>query len=42
MSVGSLMGGAPLGSVPVAPIHSFFVEHCVGGLTAGAVGLTRS
>jgi multiple sugar transport system permease protein len=34
---GSLMAGALLGSVPVALIYSFFVEHYVGGLTAGAV-----
>jgi multiple sugar transport system permease protein len=34
---GSLMGGALLGSVPVALIYSFFVEHYVAGLTAGAV-----
>jgi multiple sugar transport system permease protein len=34
---GSLMAGALLGSVPVAIIYSFFVEHYVAGLTAGAV-----
>jgi len=34
---GSLMAGALLGSVPVAAIYSFFVEHYVAGLTAGAV-----
>jgi len=34
---GSLMAGALLGSVPVAMIYSFFVEHYVAGLTAGAV-----
>ena len=34
---GSLMAGALLGSVPVAVIYSFFVEHYVAGLTAGAV-----
>jgi len=34
---GSLMAGALLGSVPVALIYSFFVEHYVAGLTAGAV-----
>lgn len=34
---GSLMGGALLGSVPVAVIYSFFVDHYVAGLTAGAV-----
>ena len=34
---GSLMASAVLGSVPVAVIYSFFVEHYVNGLTAGAV-----
>jgi len=34
---GELMAGALLGSVPVAIIYSFFVEHYVAGLTAGAV-----
>jgi multiple sugar transport system permease protein len=34
---GSLMGGALLGSIPVAIIYSFFAEHYVAGLTAGAV-----
>ena len=34
---GSLMAGALLGSVPVAVIYSFFVEHYVAGLTSGAV-----
>ncbi len=34
---GSLMAGALLGSVPVALAYSFFVEHYVAGLTAGAV-----
>lgn len=34
---GSLMASAVLGSVPVAIIYSFFVEHYVSGLTAGAV-----
>ena len=34
---GSLMGGALLGSVPVAIIYAFFVENYVSGLTAGAV-----
>ena len=34
---GSLMAGALLGSVPVALIYSFFVDHYVAGLTAGAV-----
>jgi multiple sugar transport system permease protein len=31
------MAGALLGSVPVALIHSFFVQYYVAGLTAGAV-----
>jgi len=31
------MGGALLGSVPVAIIYAFFVENYVSGLTAGAV-----
>ena len=30
---GPLMAGALLGSVPVALIYSFFVEHYVAGLT---------
>jgi multiple sugar transport system permease protein len=34
---GSLMAGALLGSIPVAIIYSFFVEHYVAGLTAGGV-----
>jgi multiple sugar transport system permease protein len=34
---GQLMAAALLGSVPVAVIYSFFVEHYVAGLTAGAV-----
>ncbi len=34
---GSLMAGGLLGSVPVAIFYSFFVEHYVAGLTAGAV-----
>jgi len=34
---GSLMASAVLGSVPVAVIYSFFVEHYVNGLAAGAV-----
>lgn len=34
---GSLMASAVLGSVPVAIIYSFFVEHYVAGMTAGAV-----
>jgi multiple sugar transport system permease protein len=34
---GQLMAAALLGSIPVAVIYSFFVEHYVAGLTAGAV-----
>jgi ABC-type glycerol-3-phosphate transport system permease component len=34
---GTLMAGALLGSIPVAVVYSFFVEHYVAGLTAGAV-----
>ncbi|MHB1133306.1 MAG: carbohydrate ABC transporter permease [Chloroflexota bacterium] len=34
---GSLMAAAVLGSVPVAFIYSFFVDHYVAGMTAGAV-----
>jgi multiple sugar transport system permease protein len=35
------MTAALLGSIPVAIIHSFFVEHDVAGLTAGGgQGLT--
>ncbi|GAC1432485.1 MAG: carbohydrate ABC transporter permease [Candidatus Velthaea sp.] len=34
---GELMAGALLGSVPVAILYSFFVDHFVSGLTAGAV-----
>jgi multiple sugar transport system permease protein len=33
---GSLMAGALLGSIPVALVYSFFVEHYVSSLT-GAV-----
>ena len=29
--------GALLGSIPVALIYSFFVEHYVAGLTSGSV-----
>jgi multiple sugar transport system permease protein len=32
-----LMAAALLGSIPVAIIHPFFVEHYVAGLTAGSV-----
>jgi multiple sugar transport system permease protein len=31
------MAGALLGSITVALIYSFFVEHCVAGLIAGSV-----
>ena len=34
---GQLMAAALLGSIPVAIIYSFFVEHYVAGLTVGAV-----
>jgi multiple sugar transport system permease protein len=34
---GQLMAAALLGSIPVAIIYSFFVEHYVAGLTSGAV-----
>lgn len=34
---GALMAAGLLGSVPVAIVYSFFVEHYVSGLTAGAV-----
>ncbi|MBX6772226.1 MAG: carbohydrate ABC transporter permease [Chloroflexi bacterium] len=34
---GTLMAAGLLGSVPVAVVYSFFVEHYVSGLTAGAV-----
>ena len=35
---GSLMAGALLGSVPVAMVYSFFVEHYVAGLTGSVKG----
>src|SRR5919199_1005073 len=34
---GELMAAALLGSVPVALLYSFFVDHFVSGMTAGAV-----
>ncbi len=34
---GSLMAGALLGSIPVALVYSFFVEHYASGLTSGAI-----
>jgi ABC-type maltose transport system permease subunit len=33
----SCRSAALLGSIPVAIIYSFFVEHYVAGLTAGSV-----
>jgi ABC-type glycerol-3-phosphate transport system permease component len=30
---GALMAGALCASVPVALVYSFFVEHCVAGMT---------
>ena len=35
---GQLMAGALLGSVPVALVYSFFVEHYVAGLTGSVKG----
>jgi multiple sugar transport system permease protein len=35
---GSLMAGALLGSIPVAIVYSFFVEHYVSGLTGSVKG----
>ncbi len=35
---GSLMAGALLGSIPVAFVYSFFVEHYVSGLTGAVKG----
>ena len=35
---GSLMAGALLGSVPVAIVYSFFVEHYVSGITGAVKG----
>jgi multiple sugar transport system permease protein len=34
---GQLMAAALLGSLPVAFLYSFFVEHYVAGLTAGII-----
>ncbi len=34
---GSLMAGALFGSIPVAIVYSFFVDHYVSGMTGGAV-----
>ena len=34
---GPLMAGALLGSIPIALLYSFFVDHYAAGLTAGAV-----
>jgi multiple sugar transport system permease protein len=35
---GQLMAGALLGSIPIAVIYSFFVEHYVAGLTGSVKG----
>jgi multiple sugar transport system permease protein len=35
---GQLMAGALLGSVPVALVYSFFVEHYAAGLTGSVKG----
>ena len=35
---GQLMAGALLGSIPVAFVYSFFVEHYVAGLTGSVKG----
>jgi len=35
---GSLMAGALLGSIPVAVVYSFFVEHYVSGVTGSVKG----
>lgn len=35
---GSLMAGALLGSVPIAIVYSFFVEHYVSGMTGAVKG----
>ncbi|HYI88120.1 MAG TPA: carbohydrate ABC transporter permease, partial [Burkholderiales bacterium] len=35
---GSLMAGALLGSIPVAFVYSFFVEHYVAGMTGSVKG----
>ena len=35
---GELMAGALLGSIPVALIYSFFVEHYVAGITGAVKG----
>ena len=35
---GPLMAGALLGSIPVAIVYSFFVEHYVSGLTGSVKG----
>jgi multiple sugar transport system permease protein len=34
---GGLMAAALLGSIPIAPLYSFFLEHFVSGFTASAV-----
>jgi multiple sugar transport system permease protein len=35
---GELMAGALLGSIPVAFVYSFFVEHYVSGITGSVKG----
>ena len=35
---GPLMAGALLGSIPVAFVYSFFVEHYVSGITGSVKG----
>jgi multiple sugar transport system permease protein len=35
---GALMAGALFGSVPVAFVYSFFVEHYVSGMTGAVKG----
>ena len=35
---GSLMAGALVGSIPVAVVYSFFVEHYVAGVTGSVKG----
>jgi multiple sugar transport system permease protein len=35
---GQLMAGALLGSIPVAFVYSFFVEHYVSGITGSVKG----
>lgn len=37
VALGTAPGLRPLGSVPIAVIYTFVVDHYVSGLTAGAV-----